>query len=72
MQVTYLSCEMRLSPFPFSHYGIIDETYIIGVKLFLKSIVAISKTTEDKSVNTVPQILYDQYLILGVFGSYVF
>ena len=29
-------------------------------------------TTEDGSVNAVPQILYGQFLILGVFGSCMF
>ena len=29
-------------------------------------------TTEDGTMDTVPQIIYGQYLILGVFGSYVF
>ena len=28
--------------------------------------------TEDGSMDAVPQILYGQYLILGVFGSYMF
>ena len=28
--------------------------------------------TEDGSMNAVPQILYGQYLILGVFGTYMF
>ena len=31
-----------------------------------------SNSTEDGSVNAVPQILYVQYLILGAFGSYMF
>ena len=30
------------------------------------------QTTEDGSVNAVPQILYGQYLILEAFGSYMF
>ena len=32
----------------------------------------IALNTEDGSVNPVPQILYDQYLILPAFGSYMF
>ena len=28
--------------------------------------------TEDGSTDTVPRIFYGQYLILGVFGSYMF
>ena len=34
--------------------------------------LALDASTEDGSVNAVPQILYDQYLILGAFGSYMF
>ena len=32
----------------------------------------IFKTTEDGSMNAVPRVLYGPYLILGVFGSYMF
>ena len=32
----------------------------------------ILEITEDGSVNAVPQILYGQYLILGIFGSCLF
>ena len=31
-----------------------------------------ARATEDGSMDSVPQILYGQYLILGVFGSYMF
>jgi hypothetical protein len=30
------------------------------------------QSTEDGSMEAILQILYDQYLILGVFGSYMF
>jgi hypothetical protein len=34
--------------------------------------LSITNTTEDGSTNAVLQILYGPYLILGVFGSYMF
>ena len=40
--------------------------------LQLRKIKKKLKLTEDGSMNTVPQILYGPFLILGVFGSYMF
>ena len=44
--------------------------HVHGV-LFQK-IMNINIPTKDGSVNTVPQILYGQYLILGAFGNHMF
>ena len=41
------------------------------VKLFLKEML-FYETTEDGSTEALLQILYGQYLILGVFGSCMF
>ena len=51
--------------------GCINFIYFEKATKFWK-IFTLLLTTEDGSMDAVPQILYGQYLILGVFGSCMF
>ena len=56
----------------FGRYYINKQTRRIAANLAIYAAFLVVKITEDGSTDVVPQILYGQYLILGVFGSCMF